>query len=46
MYLFHVIYLDEFHNEYNGELNLQEVEAVVGENNVDILLNNDPGNIS
>jgi len=44
---FYVIYLDEIRTEYNGELDLQGVEAVVVENNVDVvMLGNDPGNIN
>ena len=47
---FYVIYLDEFRTEYNRELDLQGVEPVVDENNVDVdvdmLLDNDPGNIN
>ncbi|CAI6345502.1 unnamed protein product [Macrosiphum euphorbiae] len=41
---------DEFRTEYNRELDLQGVEPVVDENNVDVdvdmLLDNDPGNIN
>ncbi|XP_029347733.1 probable basic-leucine zipper transcription factor S [Acyrthosiphon pisum] len=44
----HINIFDEFPSEYNGELDLQGVEAVVDQNNVDVvmLLDNDPGNIN